>query len=153
GPGMGGNRAPAGKDAGSAPQTPGACPGTRGEGPGYGRRCRMSSWVPAGSPAACRIGSWQPTRRLVEALANDQRARWERGERPAVEAYLDQYPALRDDPEAAIDLIYDEVLLRKERGEVVQLTEYLRRFPQWAAQLRDQFEFHEALGTGSLAAS
>jgi serine/threonine protein kinase len=112
----------------------------------------MSSPASPRSPATRRVGSCQPTRRLVEDLSKDLRARWERGERPAVEAYLERYPALRTDPEAAVDLIYQEVLLREARGEVVQTSEYLQRFPQCAAQLRDQFEVHQALGSGDPAA-
>jgi serine/threonine protein kinase len=87
----------------------------------------------------------------VDELAKDQRARWELGERPAVEGYLKQYPVLQADREAAVDLIYNEVLFREARGEVVERNEYLERFPQWAAELRDQFEIHEALQADDLA--
>src|SRR5262249_21252313 len=59
-------------------------------------------------------------------------------------------PALQIDREAAVDLIYEEVLLREEMGEVVQQSEYLRRFPQWATQLQDQFAIHEVLKSDDL---
>jgi serine/threonine protein kinase/Tfp pilus assembly protein PilF len=111
----------------------------------------MSSQESGDTRFARPIASSQLTRLLVDKLSNDQRARWESGERPEVEVYLEQYPALQADPDAAVDLIYDEVLFREARGEVVQLNEYLERFPQWAAQLRDQFEIHEALRSDDLA--
>src|SRR5262245_16909555 len=82
-------------------------------------------------------------RQLASLLRDDQRVRWQRGERVAVEAYLEQHPALTAD--ALLDLIYQEVVLLQEAGEAPQLEEYLRRFPQFAAQLMDQFEVDQAL--------
>jgi tRNA A-37 threonylcarbamoyl transferase component Bud32 len=87
---------------------------------------------------------------LLARLEDDQRTRWQRGERALVEAYLGQHPALATDPAAALDLIYHEILLRQQAGEAPTLAEYLRRFPQWAGQLRDQFEVHQALEAGQL---
>src|SRR5262249_52358529 len=62
--------------------------------------------------------------------------------------YLARYPELRADPEATIDLIYSEVLLRQELGELPQAEEYLRRFPEYATMLQRQFELHEVLRDG-----
>jgi serine/threonine-protein kinase len=95
----------------------------------------------------------EPVRQLAARLEGEQRQRWQRGEQVAVEAYLTQYPALQADAEAALLLIYQEVVLREERGEAPPLAEYLRRFPQWAEQLRQQFEVHDALASGQLFAS
>jgi WD40 repeat protein len=83
-------------------------------------------------------------------IREEQRTRWQRGERIPVETWLEQHPGLRADEEAALLLIYQEVILREERGETPQLEEYLARFPQWAAQLRDQFEVHGALASERL---
>jgi serine/threonine protein kinase/tetratricopeptide (TPR) repeat protein len=88
---------------------------------------------------------------LVERLVADQRRRWHQGERPLVEAYLAQEPALQADAEAVVDLIYNEVLLREEAGETPALAEYLERFPQFARPLEHQFEVDQALRQGSLA--
>src|SRR5207244_1647217 len=49
-------------------------------------------------------------------LRHDQQKRWRRGERPLVEVYLRRYLMLRRDPEALLDMIYQEILLREERG-------------------------------------
>jgi tetratricopeptide (TPR) repeat protein len=91
-------------------------------------------------------GTGSPLSRLHE----EQRARWERGARVPVEAYLGWYPALRADETALLDLIYNEVLLREEAGEVPQLDEYLARFPHLADPLREQFEVHRALESDHL---
>ncbi len=48
-----------------------------------------------------------------------------------MEKYLERHPALRDDVTCALQLVYQEVLLREENGEARGLEEYLRRFPQW----------------------
>ncbi len=66
---------------------------------------------------------------------------------PALEDIFRVFPDL---PETdALDLIYQEIVLREERKEVPQLDEYLRRFPQWEAGLRRQFLLHDALADES----
>jgi hypothetical protein len=82
--------------------------------------------------------------RQAASLLLEQRASWERGEEVRVEDYLRRHPALRDDPEGLLDLIYHEIFLREQQGAAPQLDEYLRRFPQFAEQLRMQLEVHEA---------
>lgn len=78
-------------------------------------------------------------------LQEDQRLRWEHGERILVEDFLATLPRAPDDPDDVLDLIYHEVLVREELGEHPALDEYLRRFPQFAGPLRDQFKVHDAL--------
>ncbi|HJT76119.1 MAG TPA: serine/threonine-protein kinase, partial [Gemmataceae bacterium] len=82
---------------------------------------------------------------VVAVLRVDQRQRWEGGERAPAEAYLQWYPALRADPELALDLVYGEFLLREELGESPGLDEYLRRFPECAEQLQLQVDLHRAI--------
>src|SRR5262245_18270202 len=81
---------------------------------------------------------------LESALA-DQRGRWERGERVPAENYLSQCPSWASDPEAVLDLIGNELLLRMELGEHPLLSEFEQRFPQWSAQLKLQFEVELAI--------
>jgi len=81
---------------------------------------------------------------LNRALA-DQERRWRAGAATTVERYLDNEPALRTNPEAVLDLIYQEILLRTERGEKPQVGEYLERFPHLESELRPLFEVHGAL--------
>jgi eukaryotic-like serine/threonine-protein kinase len=89
----------------------------------------------------------------LSLLLEDQRRRWRLGQRPLVESYLTQQPALRDDADRLLDLIYQEVLLRQQAGEAPSLDEYLQRFPDLASQLRVQFEIEPVFHAGSQAAA
>ncbi len=81
----------------------------------------------------------------VSILLADQRRRCRQGEPFHVETLLASHPALRDNPESLLDLIYNEVVLRENRGETPAIHEYQARFPDLAAPLRDLFEVHDAL--------
>src|SRR5690348_2357025 len=98
-------------------------------------------------------GPGAPTRPPVEPLLREQRAAWEHGDRPRVEAYLQRHPGLAADPDAVLDLLNNEVVLRAEHGEAPSLEEYLDRFPHLAAELRLLFEVHRALEAEGLAAT
>ena len=77
--------------------------------------------------------------------SRSRRRRWLRGERPTVEDYLAGHPALREDAEAVVDLIYQEYLIRRRLGEPVEDEEYVRRYPAWSDALIRQFAVHEAM--------
>jgi WD40 repeat protein/serine/threonine protein kinase len=81
----------------------------------------------------------------IDDLLIDQARRWNAGDRVPAESYLEQYPAVGEHPEAAVDLIYGEYRLRAANGENPTVEEYVARFPQFGAQLRDQIEFHRVL--------
>jgi WD40 repeat protein len=83
--------------------------------------------------------------RLASRLLDEQRARWERGDEAPAEEFLRQHPELQADPEALVDLIYQEVLLQQERGRAQRLSDCVRRFPQCEALLTAQFALHEVL--------
>jgi serine/threonine protein kinase len=89
----------------------------------------------------------------VLPLLDEQRRRWRQGERVLIEAYLDREPALRNNVESLLDLVYNEVILRELDGETPRLEEYLERFPTIAAQLRLQFEVDQALQASELLPS
>jgi serine/threonine-protein kinase len=97
-----------------------------------------------GAPAV-EPGPGQPLLALLQA---HQRRGWRRGERPLVETYLVQHPAIQADAETVLDLIYTEILSREEAGESPRLEEYVRRFPRLEPRLRRQFEVEQALGSG-----
>ena len=78
-------------------------------------------------------------------LCLDQRHAWQQGDHVLVEAYLEQQPTLLEDPEAVLDLIYNEIVLREESGEEAPLEQYLRRFPQFQAR-----SSCNSMSTGSL---
>ncbi len=70
---------------------------------------------------------------------------WERGDPPTIEQLLARHPHLAGDPDAILDLIYQEVVLREGAGQKPRLADYAGRFPELADALRLQFEVDEAL--------
>jgi serine/threonine protein kinase len=72
---------------------------------------------------------------LAELLCAEQTRCWIVGERVAVEAYLRQYPTLRTSGEAVLELIHNEIRLRRQSNESPSLQEYLERFPDHEAAL------------------
>lgn len=70
---------------------------------------------------------------------NDQRESWLRGECLGVEHYVKHVPCLADSPEGIGTLVGAEMRLRENRGESPALDEYLQRFPQLSAYLRQRF--------------
>jgi serine/threonine protein kinase len=80
---------------------------------------------------------------LAARLLDDQSRRWQEGDAIRVEAYLEQHPELRDDPDGLLDLIFNEILLREEQGEVPDPAEYVERFPWMADQIRLHFTVHQ----------
>src|SRR4051812_16556235 len=81
-------------------------------------------------------------------LVQHHRRCWRDGKRLSVEAFLREFPPPTLDDDEILDLIYNEVVLREEDGESPELDDYLRRFPQYAEDLRAQFEVHRALQSG-----
>lgn len=68
-------------------------------------------------------------------LLHEMVAAWGRGERPLAEDFLARHPELWDQPEAAAELIYEEICLREQYGASVSASALIRRFPQWQPQL------------------
>jgi WD40 repeat protein len=82
---------------------------------------------------------------FVDHACRDQHARWRRGQRVPVEYYLALRPSLADEPEAVLDLLYAEFVLREEEGETPALEEYQFRFPKLAQTISEQWAIHRAL--------
>jgi serine/threonine protein kinase/Tfp pilus assembly protein PilF len=70
---------------------------------------------------------------------------WERGNCVRADELLALHPELCEHPEAAVDLIYEELCLRRQYGQEVARAEVLRRFPQWQAQLEILLDCHAIL--------
>jgi serine/threonine protein kinase len=109
-----------------------------------------------GSPA---VDSTQPGPSLVApsdttlaahaaAVQADLRRRWRQGQPALVEEYFLACPALGEQRNLALDLIYAEVVVREELHDAPKLDEYLCRFPQFAEELKVQFEVHRAIERG-----
>lgn len=86
-----------------------------------------------------------PLNELAAVLRVDQRQRWQRGQQVPAEAYLQRFPTLRSNAEAALDLIYNEFLLREKLGIAPGLDQFVARFPDHAVTLKQQIELHLAL--------
>ncbi len=82
---------------------------------------------------------------LVNRLTEELGRRWHAGERPLVEEYLERYPELASQPEAAAELIYEELCLRQEHGVSAAADDVLKRFPRWRPQLQILLECHRLL--------
>ncbi len=63
-------------------------------------------------------------------------------------AILARHPAVREDREGLLDLIYNEVLIRGWLGEHPALADYQARFPELAGSLADLFEVHAMFAEG-----
>jgi tetratricopeptide (TPR) repeat protein/tRNA A-37 threonylcarbamoyl transferase component Bud32 len=82
-------------------------------------------------------------------LRVDQRGRWRAGDPVPAEVYLQRHPAVAADPDSAVDVIFNEILLREENGDRPDPDEYLRRFPDYADLLRAQIELHRAMAASA----
>lgn len=83
---------------------------------------------------------------LAAALAGEMIQRWRQGERVLAEDFLARHPLLWEQPEAAADLIFEELCLRQEYGAEITVDELLARFPQWRPQLEVLFDCQRVLG-------
>ncbi len=82
---------------------------------------------------------------LAAVMRMDLRQRLRCGEQLGAGDYLTRFPQLLDDASLVIDLIYTEFLVREELGERLHLSLLQQQFPQYAAELTAQVEFHYAI--------
>ena len=75
----------------------------------------------------------------------DQRERAARGQIVPTEDYFARFPATQQDDETALDLIYNEFLLREQASEAPLVDEFLQRFARFALPLTSQIELHQML--------
>jgi serine/threonine protein kinase/tetratricopeptide (TPR) repeat protein len=97
------------------------------------------------SPAPRRSSEHPEADSLAVLLAEKMARRWKAGERPLAEEFLNAHPELWNNPEAAADLIYEEMCLRQKYGEEIPSDELLCRFPQWREQLEVLLHCHQLL--------
>ena len=89
---------------------------------------------PQGLSASVSSGSDNRRMALVELVAEEMSRRWRHGERPPVEEFLNRHPELWNHPEAALELLAEELNLRHESGDPVDETQLKHRFPQWRSR-------------------
>lgn len=86
----------------------------------------------------------EPLRTALDPLLSRQSHAWAKGNRPTVEELLTGSP-VANDPDAVLDLIYNEILLREAQGEAPDLAEYIERYPNLRTELELQFVVHRAV--------
>jgi serine/threonine protein kinase/Flp pilus assembly protein TadD len=86
---------------------------------------------------------------LVERLTEEMAKSWGHGKCTCAEEFLASHPELWNHPEAAVDLIYEEICLRREYGRDVSRAEVLQRFPQWRSQLEILLDCLQILEIGT----
>jgi WD40 repeat protein/serine/threonine protein kinase len=86
----------------------------------------------------------------AKRLREDQQLRWQAGDLIRVEDYLDGFPQLTEYPDALLDVIYGEMLLREADGELPRLAELQERFPAHREALARQWEVHQLLAGDSM---
>jgi serine/threonine protein kinase/tetratricopeptide (TPR) repeat protein len=89
---------------------------------------------------------------LAARLAEEMIRRWQAGERPGAEEFLERHPKLRENTEAALRIIYEEVCLRQEVGDPLPAAALFRRFPQWQEQLKKLLDCHQLLDVPAVPA-
>jgi hypothetical protein len=89
-----------------------------------------------------------PAEQLLHACL-ELRRRLDSGEDCRAEELLAAFPALAGSAEHAVDLVWTEFLVRRQRGETVSPETWLARFPQWRDHLKRQFRSHGLLPSGS----
>jgi serine/threonine protein kinase/tetratricopeptide (TPR) repeat protein len=72
---------------------------------------------------------------LAERLAEEMAFCWRQGERPTAEEFLSRYQELKQDTEAVLKLICEEICLRQDYGQKKEAVEVLEQFPQWRSHL------------------
>jgi tetratricopeptide (TPR) repeat protein/tRNA A-37 threonylcarbamoyl transferase component Bud32 len=67
---------------------------------------------------------------MHETLRQDQKLRWQKGDRVPVAFYLKQYPELQRDSQIVKSLVIEEMRLRESLGESIDLDDYVRMYPE-----------------------
>lgn len=81
---------------------------------------------------------------LAILVSEDQRRQCLAGRDKNLEGYLADFPQLAEES-TCLDLMYNEIILREERGEVPTPGEYVSRFPDLKDAIERQFQLHQLL--------
>jgi Tfp pilus assembly protein PilF len=69
------------------------------------------------------------------SLVEDAIARWRSGERPDAAAFLERHPEIGSRKTLALDLIHEELCLRREAGDTVVASTFIARFPAYRSSV------------------
>lgn len=87
---------------------------------------------------------------IPDSILDDQRQAWIDGRAPTIEELLQATP-FQDHPDAQLDLLYNEIVVKEELGLKPVLEDYLNRYPQLKQELSLHFEIHRAINDQVLA--
>jgi serine/threonine protein kinase len=88
---------------------------------------------------------------LQEVCAELER-RWCAGDAWSAETALAAHPALNDDTDAALEVIFTEFVAREHLGQRPAPADFYERFPQWRHELEQLFQIHGTVGAASAVA-
>src|SRR4051794_614989 len=118
-------------------------------GPGSTRAITAGVELVSGSVVQIRfddeVGGGDP----VSIVVREMIEAWRAGDCPAAEVLLERHPALRDDIGAVVRLIDEEIRLRRQYGQEVSTSEYLRRFPRLETRVAELFDLATPLPRAS----
>jgi serine/threonine protein kinase/Flp pilus assembly protein TadD len=80
-----------------------------------------------------------------DKLVQEFRGLWAKGEQLTAAEFFSRHAKLPDDPDTALDLIYEEICLREGAGQEGVWEEVVQRFPQWRGQLQALRDCHRLL--------
>lgn len=83
---------------------------------------------------------------MFETLQEDQKSRWEKGDRVPVAFYLKQYPELKRDVHVIERLVLEEMRLRENAGEAIDKAAYLREYPECRSAIEAYQSSFETIG-------
>lgn len=86
----------------------------------------------------------ESVRQAPDALLDEQRRALLSGMRPSIVELLEGTP-FADDPEAQLDLLYNEVVVLEQLGAQPTAAEYAARYPHLQADIELHFEIHRAV--------
>ncbi len=86
----------------------------------------------------------------LDSLLDRQSRAWHAGARPSIEELV-AGSTHHGDRESLLDIIYNEIVAREDRGEKPTADEYVRRYPQLRVDLELHFEVHTAMDDAALA--
>lgn len=76
-------------------------------------------------------------------LVDEAVARWRDGETPDAASFLEQHPEIGSRRTLALDLIHEELCLRKEAGDTVVPSTFTERFPEYRRSIAKMIEVEQ----------
>lgn len=90
------------------------------------------------------VSGGDPTLERARRLADELARRWAAGERPLAEEFLADDPDLTSRPDAALEIIYEE-MCQRQHAETTDEPRWFERFPAWQPELQTLLACHRLL--------